>query len=124
MTASATQLKPTQITAKHAACISKKGVTSSTFKTVPDVPVGTFQLYLPEGANSALAANGALCKAKKLTMPTVFDAQDGASIHTTTPIQVTGCAAKSARTARSRPQKSKTVRRAAHSHTTNKGGNR
>ena len=41
--------------------ISKAGITSSTFKTVPDVPVSTFELYLPEGKFSALAANGNLC---------------------------------------------------------------
>lgn len=33
--------------------ILKAGVTSSTFETVPDVPVGAFQLSLPEGQNSA-----------------------------------------------------------------------
>ena len=44
--------------------ISKAGITSSTFKTVPDVPVGTFELTLPEGKYSALAANGNLCKAR------------------------------------------------------------
>jgi hypothetical protein len=82
--------------------ISKAGITSSTFKTVPDVPVSTFQLYLPQGKDSALAANGNLCKAT-LKMPTAFTAQDGASIHTTTPIAVTGCKAKTAaRDARTR----------------------
>ena len=34
--------------------IDKHGITSSTFKTVPDVPVNTFELYLPEGQYSAL----------------------------------------------------------------------
>ena len=58
--------------------ISKAGITSSTFKTVPDVPVGSFELYLPEGQYSALAANGNLCKGK-LMMPTEFIAQNGAS---------------------------------------------
>ena len=70
--------------------ISKAGITSSTFKTVPDVPVSTFELYLPEGKFSALAANGNLCKSK-LAMPTEFVAQNGAVIHESTPISVTSC---------------------------------
>ncbi len=40
---------------------SKTNITSSTFKSVPDVPVGTFELTLPQGKYSALAANGNLC---------------------------------------------------------------
>ncbi len=70
--------------------ISRQGVTSSTFATVPDVPVGSFELRLPQGPYSALAANGNLCK-DKLAMPTEFVAQNGAEIHETTKIQVTGC---------------------------------
>ena len=90
--------------------ISKAGITSSTFKSVPDVPVSTFELYLPEGKFSALAANGNLCKSK-LAMPTEFVAQNGAVIHQSTPIAVTGCApvpgrgktkAKKAKASRSR----------------------
>ena len=71
--------------------ISHAGITSSTFKTVPDVPVGTFELTLPEGKYSALAAHGNLCKSK-LTMPTAFVAQNGAEIHESTAIGVAGCA--------------------------------
>jgi hypothetical protein len=73
--------------------ISKKGITSSTFRQVPDVPIGTFQLKLPQGTNSALAANANLCKIKKdgLKMPTAFTAQNGAIIHQSTKIAVTGC---------------------------------
>jgi hypothetical protein len=71
--------------------ISKTGITSSTFKTVPDAPVGSFALTLPQGKFSALAANGNLCKSK-LTMPTAFTAQNGAKINELTKISVTGCA--------------------------------
>jgi hypothetical protein len=70
--------------------ISKAGITSSTFKTLPDVPFKTFDLNLPEGKYSALAANGNLCKSK-LAMPTAFTGQNGAEIHTSTKISVTGC---------------------------------
>jgi hypothetical protein len=70
--------------------ISKAGITSSTFNTVPDAPVGSFELTLPEGPDSALAANGNLCKSK-LAMPTAFVGQNGAEIHESTPIEVTGC---------------------------------
>jgi hypothetical protein len=70
--------------------ISKSGVTSTTFKTVPDQPFSSFQLTLPEGKYSALAANGNLCT-QKLTMPTEFIAQNGAEIHESTAISTTGC---------------------------------
>jgi hypothetical protein len=71
--------------------ISKAGVTSSTFDSVPDVPVNTFELYLPQGKYSALAANGNLCTGGSLAMPTQFIAQDGARFEQKTKIAVTGC---------------------------------
>jgi hypothetical protein len=101
--------------------IDKHGITSSTFKTVPDVPVDTFELYLPQGPFSALVANGNLCsltstatlkrkvtrrlhgravhrtvkvhvkKPASLTMPTEFVAQNGAVLKQSTKIAVTGC---------------------------------
>ncbi len=71
--------------------ISKAGVTSSTFKTVPDQPVTSFELTLPEGPYSALTALGNLCTAKKLTMPTELVAQNGAQITQSSKIAVTGC---------------------------------
>ena len=68
----------------------KNGVTTSTFKATPDVPFESFQLTLPQGKFSALAANANLCKSK-LTMPTEFTAQNGAVIKQSTPISVSGC---------------------------------
>jgi hypothetical protein len=68
----------------------KKGITSTTFSSVPDVPFSTFELTLPQGPFSALAANGNLCTSK-LAMPTEFIAQNGAAIHERTPIGITGC---------------------------------
>jgi hypothetical protein len=70
--------------------INKAGITSSTFKTVPDAPVGAFELTLPQGRFSALAANGNLCRGS-LLMPTEFVAQNGAEIHQSTKIAVTDC---------------------------------
>jgi uncharacterized repeat protein (TIGR01451 family) len=68
-------------------------ITSSTFRTVPDVPVGTFELTLPQGKYSALAANTNLCAVKGgLRMPTVFTAQNGATTKQATPITTTNCA--------------------------------
>jgi hypothetical protein len=76
--------------------ISKQGITSSTFKQVPDVPVGTFQLTLPQGPHAALTAilpakaHGSIC-GQKLVMPTVFKGQNGAEIRQNTKITPTGC---------------------------------
>ena len=71
---------------------NKTSITSSTFKEVPDVPIASFELNLPQGKDSALAANTNLCKAKGgLKMPTAFTGQNGAVLHQNTPINVTGC---------------------------------
>jgi uncharacterized repeat protein (TIGR01451 family) len=101
--------------------ISPQGITSTTFKTIPDEPVGNFQITIPQGPYSALSANANLCaltrvihvkqreirdvKGKrrrvtiktskripaKLLMPTLFIAQNGAKLKQDTKIEVTGC---------------------------------
>jgi hypothetical protein len=103
----------------------KGGVTHSRFETVPDAPISSFELRLPKGPFSALTATVPLCaktRATKrrvtrrahghtrtvtvrrtrripanLTMPTTITAQNGAVIHQTTKIAVTGCARPAAR---------------------------
>lgn len=97
--------------------ISKSGITSSTFPAVPDVPVGSFQLRFPQGADSALAANGDLCTSK-LTMPTEFVAQNGARLKQTTKIAVTGCPPTRPKAAGyARKQKARHRKRSAEGHT-------
>ncbi|HEY7933994.1 MAG TPA: hypothetical protein VID48_09225, partial [Solirubrobacteraceae bacterium] len=68
----------------------KGQVTTSTFASVPDAPVSSFELKLPEGEFSALSANGNLCT-QKLVMPTEFVAQNGATLSQNTHIEVEGC---------------------------------
>ncbi len=87
--------------------INKAGITSSTFRTIPDVPIGTFELKLPQGPDSALAANGNLCTSK-LIMPTSFVAANGMSIKQSTPVTATGCPKK--KTKKSKKAKVKTVK--------------
>jgi hypothetical protein len=110
----------------------KKGITYSKFETVPDTPVSTFELSLPEGPHSALTANGNLCAATKtvtvrrrvavrrkgrlehvlrsvtkhvsqpLEMPTTIAGQNGAVVKQATKIGVRGCPKATAKPRRGR----------------------
>jgi DNA-binding beta-propeller fold protein YncE len=94
-----------------------KGITSSDFKAVPDVPVSSFELTLPPSSHSALAAEGNLCfktvrkgkrkvkQAVKLIMPTTISGHDGAQIKQSTAIHVEGCAKKAGRKGSSKKKK-------------------
>jgi hypothetical protein len=86
-------------------------VTSSAFDSVPDAPISSFELKLPEGPHSGLAAvlpakaKGSLC-GTRLEMPTTITGQNGAQIKQNTKIQVTGCGkAKKKPKAKKRTQK-------------------
>ncbi len=70
--------------------ISKAGITTATFATVPDVPFSNFELELPEREYPALTANGNLCKGT-LLMPTEMVGQNGLKLNQETKISVTGC---------------------------------
>jgi hypothetical protein len=69
----------------------KHGITSSTFASVPDVPISGFELQLPEGPYSIFTATGNLCE-QKLLMPTTIAGQNGRVVQQPTRIAVTGCA--------------------------------
>jgi hypothetical protein len=76
----------------HGVTDIKHGITSSTFNQVPDAPVSSFELKLPQGNFSTLAAPGGNLCGQKLLMPTVLTAQDGAQVKQSTPIETEGCA--------------------------------
>jgi hypothetical protein len=67
-----------------------KGITTTFFQTLPDVPVSSITLDLPVGPYSALAANGSLCNAS-LVMPTTITAQNGKTFKQQTRIKVPSC---------------------------------
>jgi hypothetical protein len=92
-----------------------KNITSSSFNSIPDVPLTSVEVTLPEGPHSALAATANLCTTtttkrikihthnktiytthttkhkRTLTMPTTITSQNGDTIKQNTKITVTGC---------------------------------
>ncbi len=76
----------------------KKGITTSSFLSVPDVPFETVEATLPEGPHSALTTNlplkdhYSLC-GQHLTIPTALTGQNGTSVNDTVHVAVQGCQA-------------------------------
>ncbi len=74
----------------------KTGVTSATFRNLPDVPFESIEVTLPTGPDSEFGANLPpkdnydFC-GQKLTMPILFKASDGAELHQSAPVKINGC---------------------------------
>ena len=74
----------------------KKGITTSTFNSVPDAPVTSFEAVLPEGPHSALTSNVpeskhfSLC-GQKMVIPTTITGQNGAVIQQESKVSIDGC---------------------------------
>ncbi len=84
----------------------KKGITTSSFESVPDVPFETVQATLPEGPHSALTTNlplkdhYSLC-GQHLTIPTSLTGQNGTAVNENVKVAVQGChAVKASKTRR------------------------
>jgi hypothetical protein len=93
--------------------ISKAGVTSATFRTVPDVPFETAEVFVPTGPYSEFAAVGNLCT-ESLSMPNTFTGADGAELKEDTKIGVTGCAKANAGANKKRKAKSSRARKSSY----------
>ncbi len=69
--------------------VANSQITTS-FNTLPDVPLSSFSLYLPSGPNSVLGANGKLCRSK-LRMPTTLVGQNTSTILEEPTVAVRNC---------------------------------
>jgi hypothetical protein len=121
--------------------ISHSGVTSATFRTVPEAPFESVEVSVPTGPFSEFAANGNLCaetksvtvkkkvtvrvhgrrktvtrkvteaKPESLRMPIEFTASNGAQLKEETPIGVSGCPKAHAAKAKKKVKSAKRKRR-------------
>ncbi|HUN77888.1 MAG TPA: hypothetical protein VMU32_03110 [Solirubrobacteraceae bacterium] len=70
--------------------VSSKGIISSKFETLPDVPVTSATVNLPVGPQSLLAGNGNLCTANLVATTNIYG-QNGRGSHQKTKIAVRNC---------------------------------
>ena len=74
----------------------RKGVTTSSFDSVPDAPFESVEATLPEGPHSALTTNlpfkdhYSLC-GQSLTIPTALTGQNGTAVNESVRVTVQGC---------------------------------
>lgn len=73
-----------------ATTLERGGRTAIAFTALPDMPLGSVELYLPRGPHSALSATADLC-ASALSLPVELGAQNGLVVHRTMRIAVLGC---------------------------------
>jgi len=81
--------------------ISRHGAISAAFRTLPDAPIGAFELTLPRGPHSILGATRSPC-ARRLRLPYQLTDQTGAHVDATARIAVSGCPRPRARATRRR----------------------
>ena len=104
----------------------KKGVTTSSFLSVPDAPFESVEAKLPEGPHSALTANlpfkdhYSLCD-QHLTIPTALTGQNGTAVNQNVKVSIQDCHAVKASKAKHLTRKQKLARalkacRPAHRH--------
>ena len=90
----------------------KKGVTTSSFQTVPDAPFETVEATLPEGPHSALTTNlpakakYSLC-GQQLAIPTTLTGQNATLVSENVKVSVAGCHAVKAAKAKKLTRKQK-----------------
>lgn len=63
---------------------------SSTFPAIPDVPVRTFTIKLPQGPNALLGIAGSICR-RRISMPTNYTSQDGRTLTQIVRMKVEDC---------------------------------
>jgi len=104
----------------------KKGITTSSFPSVPDAPFETVEATLPEGLHSALTTNlpfkdhYSLC-GEHLMIPTQLTGQNGTAVDENVKVAVQGCHAVSANKTRKLTRAQKLTKalkacRTAHAH--------
>ncbi len=74
--------------------IGSSGLTT-TFSSIPDVPITSFTLTLPQGPNSALTTTSALTCSSAPSVSTTATSHSGQTVSATTPAQISGCATTS-----------------------------